>query len=95
MTVEPLTLKQVQELLKPGIACRIFCWSGRPLVWVVEKERMQYVGIAFSQGRPSGTVKTLRESIFALGEQEKFNESSAFLYKQLIQPLLPHITEKS
>ena len=39
-------------------------------------------------------VKTLRDSIFALGEKEKFDESSALLYKQLIEPLLPHITGK-
>ena len=42
----------------------------------------------------SGLVKTLRESIFTLGEREKFNETSAVLYKQLIEPLLPHITGK-
>ena len=39
-------------------------------------------------------VKMLRDSIFALGEKEKFNESSTFLYKQLIEPLLPHVTGK-
>ena len=39
-------------------------------------------------------VKTLRDSIFALGERDKFNETSAILHKHLIEPLLPHITGK-
>src|SRR5262245_31107816 len=36
----------------------------------------------------------LRDSIFALGEKEKFNESSAFLYQQLIEPLVSQIKGK-
>jgi len=39
-------------------------------------------------------VKTLRESIFTLGERDKFNEAAGVLYKQLIEPLVPHIKGK-
>ncbi len=55
---------------------------------------MQYVGIHIGKQDLAERVKTLRDSIFALGEKEKFNESSTFLYQQLIQPILPHATGK-
>src|SRR5215813_9775296 len=95
MTVEPLTLKEVQELLQPGITLvEYFVGQVSTRVWIIEKERMQYVGIHIGKQDLAERVKTLRDSIFALGEKEKFNESSTFLYQQLIQPILPHATGK-
>jgi len=95
MTVEPLTLKQVQELLQPETTLvEYFVGPIMTRVWIIEKERMQYVGIHLGKQDLAERVKTLRDSIFALGEKEKFNESSTFLYQQLIQPILPHATGK-
>jgi CHAT domain-containing protein len=95
MTVEPLTLKEVQELLQPGITLvEYFVGPVSTRVWIIEKERMQYVGIRLGKQELAERIKMLRDSIFALGEKEKFNESSTSLYKQLIEPLLPHITGK-
>ena len=48
---------------------------------------MQYVGIRLGKQELAERVKTLRDSIFALGEKEKLNESSTFLYQQLIEAL--------
>ena len=91
MTVEPLTLKEVQELLQPGITLvEYFVGQVTTRVWIIEKERMQYVGIRLGKQDLAERVKTLRDSIFALGEKEKFNESSTSLYQELIQPILPH-----
>ena len=91
MAVEPLTLKQVQELLQPGTTLvEYFVGQVTTRVWIIEKERMQYVGIRLGKQELEERVRTLRDSIFALGEQEKFNESSTFLYQELIQPILPH-----
>jgi CHAT domain-containing protein len=93
MTVEPLTLKEVQDLLQPGTTLvEYFVGQVTTRVWIVEKERMQYVGIHIGKQDLAERVKALRDTIFALGEKEKFNESSVFLYQQLIQPILPHIT---
>ena len=62
---------------------------------MIEKDKLQFVTVGVSKREARGAwLRRLRDSIFALGEQEKFNEASAVLYKQLIQPLLPHITGK-
>jgi CHAT domain-containing protein len=95
MSVEPLGLKEVQELLDPGTSLlEYFVTDKEILAWVVEKEKLQFHRIELPKDKLSGLVKTLRESIFTLGEREKFNEASGVLYKQLIEPLLPYITSK-
>jgi CHAT domain-containing protein len=95
MTVEPLGLKEVQELLDPGTSLlEYFVTAKEVFAWVVEREKFQFRRIELPKEKLSGLVKTLRESIFTLGEREKFNEASAILHKQLIEPLLPHITGK-
>jgi CHAT domain-containing protein len=95
MTVEPLRLKEVQELLDPSTSLLGYFVTGKEVfAWVVEKEKLHFQRVELSKEKLSGLVKTLRESIFTLGEREKFNETSAVLYKQLIEPLLPHITGK-
>ena len=95
MTVEPLGLKQVQDLLDPGTSLVEYFVTGKEVfAWVVEKEKLQFQRAELSKEKLSGLVRTLRESIFTLGEREKFNETSAVLHKQLIEPLFPHITGK-
>ncbi len=95
ISVEPLTLKEVQELLDPGTTLIEYYVTGQEVfVWVVENEKLQFQKVELAKDKLAGLVKTLRESIFALGEREKFNESSASLYKQLFEPLLPHVTGK-
>ena len=95
MTVEPLTLKEVQELLQPGTTLvEYFVGPVATRVWIIEKERMQSVRIRLGKQDLAERVKTLRDSIFALGEKEKFNESSTSLYQELIQPILPHASGK-
>ena len=95
MTVEPLTLTQVQELLDPGTTLiEYFNTESEIFEWVVEKEKFQFHRVELPKEKLSGLVKTLRDSIFALGERDKFNETSAILHKHLIEPLLPHITGK-
>ena len=95
MTVEPLGLKQVQELLDPGTSLlEYFVTDKEVFAWIVEREKLLFQRIELPKEKLSGLVKTLRDSVFTLGEREKFNEASAVLHKQLIEPLLPHITGK-
>ena len=95
MSVEPLTLKEVQEFLDPQTTLVEYFVSERDaFVWVVEKDKLQFVTVELPREKLASLVKDLRESIFTLGEKDKFNEASAFLYKQLLEPLLPHITGK-
>ena len=95
MTVEPLGLRQVQELLDPGTTLlEYFVTAKKFSHGLSRKKSFSSQRVELSKEKLSGLVKTLRESIFTLGEQEKFNETSAVLHKQLIEPLLPHITGK-
>ncbi|OGU70551.1 MAG: hypothetical protein A3H45_06020 [Ignavibacteria bacterium RIFCSPLOWO2_02_FULL_55_14] len=95
MTVEPLTLKEVQELLDPGTTLvEYFVAGSGAFVWVVEKDRMQFVRVKLSRGKLAGLVKSLREAIFSLGERDKFKVASTVLYQHLIEGVLPHVTGK-
>jgi len=95
MTVAPLTLNEVQELLDPGTTLiEYFVTQGGIFVWVVEKDKVQVQRVELSRERLANSVNTLRDSIFALREREKFTETSTSLYQHLIQPLLPHVTGK-
>ena len=78
MTVEPLTLKEVQELLDPGTTLIEYFVSERNVfVWVVEKDKLQFVKVELAREKLVDWLRHLRDSIFTLGEQEKFNETSA------------------
>jgi CHAT domain-containing protein/Tfp pilus assembly protein PilF len=95
IAVEPLTLREVQQLLGSDTTLIEYFVTERDIfIWVVEKEKLQFQRVALLKEDVGNSVKTLRESIFSLGEKNKFNEASALLYKQLIEPLLPHITGK-
>jgi tetratricopeptide (TPR) repeat protein len=95
MSVEPLGLREVQMLLDPGTSLlEYFVTDKEVFAWVVEREKLQFQRIELPKEKLSGLVKTLRESIFTLGERDKFNEAAGVLYKQLIEPLVPHIKGK-
>jgi CHAT domain-containing protein len=95
ITVDPLTLSEVQQLLDPGTTLIEYFVNERDIfIWVVEKEKLQFHRVALAKEDLGKSVKSLRESIFSLGEKNKFDEASALLHKQLIEPLLPRITGK-
>jgi len=95
MSVEPLSLKQVQELLDPGTTLIEYFVTGPvTYVWVVEKDKVHFVRVGLPREKLAGLVKALRENIFSLGEREKFIELSASVHKQLLQPILSHVTGK-
>jgi CHAT domain-containing protein/tetratricopeptide (TPR) repeat protein len=95
MSVEPLTLKEVQEFLDPQTTLVEYFVSERSaFVWVVEKDKLQFVTVELAREKLASLVKDLRDSVFTLGERNRFDEASALLHKQLIDPLLPHITGK-
>ena len=95
MNVEPLTLKDAQQLLDPGVTMlEYFVVGQRVLLWVVERDRVRFVSSPVTRRDLVSKVGALRESVFQLGEKEKFRASSQELYKLLIEPALPHIRGK-
>ncbi len=95
MSVEPLTLKQVQELIDPGqTLIEYFVTDSEVFVWVVEKDKLNFQRVALSKNELAKQVKSLREMISNPGDARELNEASASLYNSLIHPLLPHIKGK-
>ena len=76
MTVEPLRLKEVQELLDPGTTLiEYFVTDREVFAWVVEREKLQFQRVEPPKEKLWRLVKDLRESIFTLGEQEQVRRS--------------------
>ncbi len=95
INVEPLTLKQVQELLDPGVTMlEYFVVRGAVLLWVVEKERFRFVNIPIARTDLVSKVTSFRETVYQIGEKEKFSGISQELFRLLIEPALPHIRGK-
>lgn len=95
MNVEPLTLKEVQEMLEPGVTVlEYFVPRGRAMLWVVDKERVNFVRLSVNRSDLISKVAVLREGIYQVNEKEKFKQSSEELYKLLIEPALPFIRGK-
>jgi CHAT domain-containing protein len=95
MNVEPLTLKQLQELIDPGVTVlEYFVARGRAVLWIVNKDRAEVVRLSLDRQELVDKVTAFRETITELSEKEKLNTLSQDLYKILIQPALPHIHGK-
>jgi tetratricopeptide (TPR) repeat protein len=92
MSVEPLTLKEVQERLDPGVTMlEYFVAENNIWLWVVEKDRVQFVSSSIARKDLVSKVTELRDTIYQLGERQRFNVLSQEMHKLLIQPALPHI----
>jgi CHAT domain-containing protein len=92
MNVEPLTLKDVQERLDPGVTMlEYFVADNTVWLWVVEKDRVRFVSSSIARRDLVLKVTALRDTIYQLGEKERLNTVSQDLYKTLIEPALPHI----
>ena len=95
MNVEPLTLKQLQERLDPGITVlEYFVASDAVWSWVVERDRIQFVNNSTSRSDLVSKVTSYRETISELGEADKVKKQSQELYQTLISAALPHIRGK-
>ncbi|OGQ83886.1 MAG: hypothetical protein A3F90_11925 [Deltaproteobacteria bacterium RIFCSPLOWO2_12_FULL_60_19] len=95
MSVEPLTLKEVQQLLEPGVTVlEYFVTEREVLLWIVEKDKAQFVRLPTGRKELVAKVTSLRESIYQVGEKEKFKASSQELYRLLVEPALSHVRGK-
>ncbi len=95
MNVEPLTLKQLQELLDPGVTVlEYFVVRQQVLLWVVDKDQLRFVRLPVDRSELLSKVSYLRDSIYQTGEKERFRGYSQELYRLLIEPALPHIRGK-
>ena len=92
MNVEPLTVKQVQDLLDPGVTMlEYFVTQDAVLTWIVEKDKVESVTTPLRRGQLRSRVGSFREAIQQFEEKDKFKQQSEELYKTLIQAALPHV----
>ena len=95
MNVEPLSLKQVQEMLQPGVtSLEYFVLQGQTALWVIEKDRINFVRLPLDRKTLVSRVSALRGTINQVKETEGFKQISQELYRTLIQPALPFIKGK-
>jgi CHAT domain-containing protein/Flp pilus assembly protein TadD len=96
MTVEPLTLKEVQALLEAGVTLlKYFVSPGGIRLWIVERDRLEYIGFEYRRADLIKQVHDLREAISDPAEFENFKQRAETLHKLLIAPALPHIKGKA
>ncbi len=95
MSVEPLTLKEVQELLEPGVSMlEYFVTEQEVLLWIVKKDKTRFVRVPTGRKALVAKVTSLRESIYNVAEKEKFKAFSQELYGLLVEPALSHVRGK-
>jgi hypothetical protein len=63
-------------------------------LWVVEKDRVEFVSTSIAKSDLVAKVTSLRDAIYQFAEKERFSALSQELSKLLIEPALPHIKGK-
>ncbi len=95
MTVEPLTLKQVQDMLDPGVSMlEYFVGTEGIQLWIVEKERLEFTRLDIRREELVAKVHSLRDMISHTDQFDGFKHQAEELYKLLIAPALAQVRGK-
>jgi CHAT domain-containing protein len=95
MTVEPLTLKQVQALLEPGqMLLEYLVTPRRTYLWVVDRNQAHGLMISLSKKDLAAKVQALRGALSELRPLKDYQILAQHLYKQLIGPAIPLLKGK-
>jgi CHAT domain-containing protein/Flp pilus assembly protein TadD len=95
MTVEPLTLKEVQALLEPGQALLEYLVTPRKTyLWVIERNQAHGAMIPLTQKALAAKVQELRTAISELRPAMEYQKLALDFYRQLIAPAIPFVKGK-
>jgi len=96
MTVEPLTIQEVQALLPEGAVLLEYfvTGQGRTILWTVERERIAVVSLPLGRGRVTQSVQAFRSLIAARDRQPDMQRMARALFDQLVRPGLQGRTPK-
>ncbi len=95
MNVDPLTVKQVQQMLDPGVTVlEYFVTPQEIFLWVVDKEEAQAFRIAQRRGALLKRVNGFREAVSQLEDERTLKKQGRGLFNLLVQPALSHIKGK-
>jgi CHAT domain-containing protein len=87
MTVEPLTLKQVQALLEPGqTLVEYLVTPSKTYLWMVDKRRSQSLEISISRKELARNIEALRTAISEVRPLAEYQRIARDLYEQLVRP---------
>jgi CHAT domain-containing protein len=87
MTVEPLTLREVQALLPEGTALlEYFAGGGRTLLWVLRRDRFRAIPLRIGEGELARRVGHFRDLIASRGRSDELREAAQDLYRLLLAP---------
>jgi CHAT domain-containing protein/Tfp pilus assembly protein PilF len=90
MTVEPLSLPEVQEILGPETALvEYFVGAGRTLVWVVSRNRLRPVRLRIEEAELTKRVSEFRDLIASRDRLEELRDAAQNLYQMLLVPAFP------
>jgi CHAT domain-containing protein len=96
MTVEPLTLREVQALLPEGsVLLEYFVTGqGRTILWTVEREGVAVVTLPLGRGRVTERVQAFRDLIAARDRQADMQRMARALFDEFVRPGLKGRTPK-
>jgi CHAT domain-containing protein/tetratricopeptide (TPR) repeat protein len=88
MTVEPLTLAQVQALLPEGAVLLEYFVTGQgeTLLWSVERQELAVARLPLGRGGVAKRVQAFRESIASRGQTADTQRLAQELFAQLVRP---------
>jgi len=90
MTVEPLTLTEVQALLGPeAVLLEYFVGDGRTLVWVVTRNSLRAVRLQVGEDDLARGVSDFRNLIASRGRGDELQQAGMDLFGTLLAPAFP------
>jgi CHAT domain-containing protein len=90
MTVEPLTLSEVQALLGPGtVLLEYFVGEGRTLGWVVSRDKLRVVRLRVGENELARRISGFRQLIASRGRVEELQRAAGDLFQTLVAPAFP------
>jgi CHAT domain-containing protein len=90
MTVEPLTLSEVQALLGPeAVLLEYFVGGGRTLLWAITRDSLRAVRLRIGENDLTRRVSEFRDLISSRGRADELQQAGIDLFGTLLAPAFP------
>jgi CHAT domain-containing protein len=90
MTVEPLTLSEVQALLGPeAVLLEYFVGGGRTLLWAITRDSLRAVRLRIGENDLTRRVSEFRDLISSRGRADELQQAGIELFGTLLAPAFP------
>jgi len=90
MTVEPLTLREVQVFLGPDtVLLEYFVGGGRTLLWAVSRNGVRAYRLRIGEAELNRRIGEFRDLIGSRGRLDELQQAAQDLYRTLVGPAFP------